>query len=67
MDHTDELTPDHVVKRINDVQSLTFSEIYGIYDEGCLLDGTAPERFQRFWNSTSADTFKQRARLSTGI
>jgi glutamate synthase domain-containing protein 2 len=57
LDHTSQLSPALVVKRVNHSRVESFTEIYPHYEEGSLLDGTAPERFQRLWDLASADVF----------
>ncbi|MBK8293760.1 MAG: FMN-binding glutamate synthase family protein [Solirubrobacterales bacterium] len=58
LEHTSELNPHQVVKRVSQEQTLTFSEIYGIFEGGpALLEGTAPERFQRFWDMAGPASF----------
>ena len=52
-----ELTPDLMVKRINDSQVQTFTEIYHRYEPNVLVDGTAPERYQQLWDRASAEVF----------
>ena len=57
LDHTSQLSPDLVVKRVTHSYVQTFTEIYPHHDERSLIDGTAPERFQRMWDSASPDRF----------
>jgi glutamate synthase domain-containing protein 2 len=57
LDHTSQLSPSLVVKRVNHSLVQTFTEIYPHYEERSLLDGTAPERFQRAWDLASPDAF----------
>ena len=59
LDHTSELRPDHVVKRVNQFEVLTFEEIYDTsrFDSAAFLSGSAPERFQRFWDRASSASF----------
>jgi hypothetical protein len=58
LDHTSELHPDHVVKRVSMAEVKTFTEIYPFLTQHDLSGGKAPERFQRWWDSTSSSTFK---------
>ena len=58
LDHTSELRPQHVVRRVSQLRALALDEIYDIADTGALLDGTAPPRFQRFWDQASAESFR---------
>jgi glutamate synthase domain-containing protein 2 len=57
LDHPSELSPDLMVKRINDSQVQTFTEIYHRYAPNMLIDGTAPERYQQLWDRASAEVF----------
>lgn len=57
LDHPSQLSPAMVVKRTDHSTVKTYSEIYAHYDENCLLEGTAPERFQRLWDIASPDMF----------
>ncbi len=57
LDHTSQLSPDLVVKRVTHSYVQTFSEIYPHHDERSLIEGTAPARFQRMWDSASPDRF----------
>jgi glutamate synthase domain-containing protein 2 len=57
LDHTSQLSPTMVVKRVSHSQVQSFSEIYEHYDENSLLDGAAPERFQSWWDLASPDVF----------
>ena len=57
LDHPSQLSPDLVVKRVTHSYVQTFSEIYPHHDERSLIEGTAPARFQRMWDSASPDRF----------
>ncbi len=58
LDHTNELQPHHVVRRVDYSRALSLDEIYDFVDEGQLVEGTAPSRFQGFWNQASAQSFR---------
>src|SRR5262249_3409426 len=59
--HTSELGPHHVVRRVNQLQALALYEIYDFLEPNELVDGQAPARFQQFWDTASAETFRQAA------
>lgn len=58
LDHTAELQPHHVVRRVTQFQALALTEIYDFVKPGAFLDGTGPARFQSFWDQASADSFR---------
>ena len=58
LDHTSELSPHHAVRRVTQFQALAFDEIYDMVQPGALLAGTAPARFQGFWDQASAESFR---------
>ena len=58
LDHTTELAPEHVYKRVSSTEVETFAEIYQHIGSGHLLAGAAPPRFQSFWDDASADSFR---------
>jgi len=58
LDHTSEIRPDHVVRRVTQFQALALPEIYHFAEPGEFLNGTAPERFQAFWDQASAESFR---------
>jgi len=58
LDHTAQLTPDHVIRRVSQYEVRTFGEIHQPFSPGSLLDGTAPERFQFAWDVTTTDKFR---------
>ena len=58
LDHTSELTPLHAVRRVSQFQALALDEIYEFVHPGQFLDGTAPARFQGFWDQASAELFR---------
>ena len=55
--HPSQLHPDMVVKRVSDSRVMTFGETYPMLSPGQLLDGAAPERFQKWWERASAERF----------
>jgi len=57
LDHPSQLNPNLIVKRVSHSMVQTFDEIYPHYDLNCLIEGTAPERFQRLWDVADVDTF----------
>ena len=58
LDHPGELAPHHVVKRVNATQVMSLDEIYPTTSPGSLIAGTGPERLQRYWRESSAETFR---------
>ena len=46
LDHTDELRPQHVVRRVSQFQALSLEEIYDLVEPDQLLQGTTLPRFQ---------------------
>jgi len=69
LDHTSEISPYHVVRRVTEFQALALNEIYDIIQPGQLVGGTANARFQGFWDQASAESSRpwsaseQRARI----
>ena len=57
LDHTGQLAPHHVVRRVNSTEVKSFDEIYPPATPRALLDGTGPERMQRYWRESSAESF----------
>ena len=53
-----ELGPQHVVRRVTQFQALALYEIYEFLSPNAFLDGTAPPRFQGFWDQASAESFR---------
>jgi len=58
LDHTDQLTYDHVIRRVSQYEVRTFGEIHQPFQPGQLIDGTAPERFQFAWDNTTTGRFR---------
>jgi glutamate synthase domain-containing protein 2 len=58
LDHTSELRPYHAVRRVSEFQALAFEEIYDFVKPGAFIEGTAPARFQHFWDQASAESFR---------
>ena len=58
LDHPSELAPHHVVKRVSATQVASLDEIYPVTSPGSLLNGTGPERLQRYWRESTAETFR---------
>ncbi len=64
LDHPRELAPHHVERRINPTTVASLDEIYPFVRPNAILEGTAPERFMRYWNDSSAESFKYDAGVS---
>jgi len=58
LDHTSELSPHQVVRRVSQFQALALDEIYELVQPGQLLAGTGPARIQGFWDQASAESFR---------
>jgi glutamate synthase domain-containing protein 2 len=58
LDHPGDLRPHHVVRRVSATQVASLDEIYPFLKQGQLVDGTAPERMQRYWSESTAATFR---------
>jgi glutamate synthase domain-containing protein 2 len=60
LDHTSQLRPDLVVKRVNQFEVLTYEEIYHTaeFQAAAFLAGEAPERFQKWWNRATPESFQ---------
>jgi glutamate synthase domain-containing protein 2 len=58
LDHTSELQPHQVYRRINENLVQTFDEMYLFFADRALVDGTAAERFQHMWDQSSAQSFR---------
>jgi glutamate synthase domain-containing protein 2 len=59
LDHTSQLCPDHVIRRVNQFEVLTFEEIYHMseFQSSAFLAGTAPERWQKRWDRATPESF----------
>ena len=58
LDHPSQLAPHHVFRRMSPTQVASLDEIYLFLTSGQLLDGTAPERMQRYWNESTSAQFQ---------
>ncbi len=58
LDHTADLEPYHVVRRVTQFQAMALHEIYDFVEPGSFLSGTANARFQGFWDEASAESFR---------
>ncbi len=58
VDHPSELTADKMYRRISHIEVRRLDEIYPRINPGQFEEGTAPERFQRYWDQASADRFQ---------
>jgi glutamate synthase domain-containing protein 2 len=58
LDHPGELAPHHVVKRVSATQVMSLDEIYPTTTHNALVDGTGPERLQRYWGESTAEAFR---------
>jgi glutamate synthase domain-containing protein 2 len=57
-DHPSEIDADRMYKRISHTQIRRLDEIYPRINPGEFGEGSAPERFQRYWDQASADRFR---------
>jgi glutamate synthase domain-containing protein 2 len=58
LDHTSELQPHQVYRRVNENLVQTFDEMYMFFADRALIEGTAAERFQHLWDQASAQSFR---------
>ena len=58
LEHPSQLAPHHVFKRINSMQVASLDEIYQFLQPGQFLDGTGPDRLQRYWNESTSAQFQ---------
>ena len=58
LDHTSELAPHQVVRRVDYSRAMALDEIYDFVQPGQLTAGTADSRFQGFWDQSSAGSFR---------
>ena len=58
LEHTSELTPDLVYRRVSQYEAKTFAELHPEFGDGALLEGIAPERFQRMWDQSTSGSFR---------
>jgi glutamate synthase domain-containing protein 2 len=58
LEHPRDLAPHHVVRRLTATQIASLDEIYPFVQPNAIVDGTAAPRFLRYWEESSADTFK---------
>jgi hypothetical protein len=65
LDHTSELRPHHVVRRVSQTQALAFDEMYPLLEDGELIAGSGPDRFQRFWDQSRAESFRPGTAVTT--
>ena len=56
LDHPGEFTPQHMMRRISEVEVRSFAEIYEWLDEGELLDG-GPESWAGHWGAADPSRF----------
>ncbi|MGB7860216.1 MAG: FMN-binding glutamate synthase family protein [Acidimicrobiia bacterium] len=65
LDHPSELAPHHVERRVNGTQVASLDEIYPFIHPNQILEGHGPERIQRYWNESNAESFKYTSGLSS--
>ncbi len=66
LDHTSQLRPNQVIRRVDYSRALSLDEIYDFVQPGALIDGAAPQRFQGFWDSAAPESFRPWDAVSTG-
>lgn len=59
LDHPEDLRSHHVYRRTSPTSVQHLGEVYPWVTKGCLLDGTAPEQLQRWWEMANAEDFRQ--------
>ena len=65
LDHPGQLAPHHVVRRVDATQVKSFDEIYTFSTHNCFDADSGPERLQRYWAESSAETFHYDPRFLT--
>ncbi len=58
LERPSEITPRHVMQRLNSTEVRTYDEIYEFLEPGQLLDGKTGPRLQRFWDEASPSQFR---------
>ncbi len=53
----DQIEPYHVMQRVDETKVASYAELYPWLEDGALLDGTAPEEYQRAWVSATSKSF----------
>ncbi|MCH2136064.1 MAG: glutamate synthase-related protein [Phycisphaerales bacterium] len=57
LEHPDELTPDHISRRVSPTDVRNYSSIYEFLQPGELKEGGGGERWQKVWAQADASTF----------
>lgn len=62
LEHPDQITPDHIYRRLGSTEIQTYQQRYDYLEEGVLRDGCFTEsrlgkRYERYWQRASADHF----------
>jgi len=57
LEHPEELTPDHVSRRVSPTDVLAYSKIYDYLEPRALLEGNCNDRWKQFWDWAQADSF----------
>lgn len=58
LNSTDELKPNHIYRRLSQAKVRRLGEIYNYLKPNDLINGTAPETWQKAWELASAETFQ---------
>lgn len=54
----DEITPDLIHRRVDDMSLRTFAELYPSIEPSSLVEGTAPSPWQDLWDQSRVDSFE---------
>ncbi len=57
LNHPSELSPWHIMRRIDAITVSHYSGLYDFIEKGCLLGRHVPAHFAEAWKAASADTF----------
>ncbi len=52
---TADIKPHHIQRRVNQVEVMSYAEIYEVLDEGCLLGTEIPKRWLKDWDLAKAN------------
>jgi glutamate synthase domain-containing protein 2 len=58
LDHPSQLGPAHIFRRVSEMRVARLDQVFPPLEPGALLNGTAPELFQHFWDEARTDSFQ---------